>query len=263
MYSSAATVRARFMARRGISGAANLDHLSPLAQEIVSDSLQVHYQPLVDLSSHKIFAYEALARSRSQRFRGPLPTFAAALQENCCGELGLILRSLALEHAPQAYPLFLNVHPNEFDEGWLVRTDEPMFWHTEAVFLEITEGVPLSHFALCRSVLREVRSKGVFLAVDDLGAGYSNLKYIADLAPEIVKIDREMIAGVVRSSRQHRLLAALVRLCTDMGARVVAEGIETAVELNAAIDAGVHYGQGYLLARPNYPAPTLQYQADW
>jgi len=113
--------------------------------------------------------------------------------------------------------------------------------------------VPLSHFSLCRSVLREVNGKGILLAVDDLGAGYSNLRYIADLAPAIVKLDRHLVSGLIHESRLHKLVRAIVRLCADLGAEVVAEGIETESELNAVRDANVRYGQGYLFARP---APT-------
>ena len=228
---------------------------SPVTQEIEEGCLRIHYQPIVDLETRGTFAFEALARSTSDRFDGPVSLFAAALRDGVCGELGRSLREIAVQHSPQV-PLFVNVNPNEFDEGWLVRPDEPIFWHTEAVYLEITESVPLTHFSLCQSVLREIRSKGVFLAVDDLGAGYSNLKYISDLSPDVVKLDRELVAGLTQDSRQHRLVKQLVRLCTEMGARVVAEGIETTEELNAVLDAGVHYGQGFLLARPAFPAPN-------
>ncbi|HET6347020.1 MAG TPA: EAL domain-containing protein [Myxococcota bacterium] len=251
-----AQVIEQFKQRRGVERPEDVERLSDIEKEIIEGNLFIHYQPIVDLAKKKVFAYEGLARTRSKRFKGPLELFAAALEHNCCGELGRCLRQFAVQHGPSV-PLFINANPNEFDEGWLVRPDEPIFWHGEHIFLEITESVPLSHFALCHSLLKEIRSKGVSLAVDDLGAGYSNLKYISDLAPEIVKLDRELIAGLVHNSRQHRLVKQLVRLCTEMGARVVGEGIETPDELRAVIDAGVHFGQGYVLARPAYPAPEI------
>lgn len=216
--------------------------------------LQVVYQPIIDFRAKRIFAYEALVRSSSPHFQGPPALFSAAIKTRCCGALGRAVRELTIEHAP-AHPLFVNIHPNEFDEGWLVQPDDPVFRHEYGVYLEITESVPLSHFALCHSVLAEVRSRGVLLAVDDLGAGYSNLKYIADLAPEVVKLDRGLIADMRRGSRQHRLVRAIVRLCEDLGSKVVAEGIETEQEAEAAIDAGAHYGQGYYFARPSFPPP--------
>lgn len=214
----------------------------------------IDFQPIVELATGGVFAYEALARSDTPAFQNPLQIIGAALKYGRIGALGRFLRTLAVENGPDT-PLFLNIHPNEFAEGWLVRPDDPVFSHTHHIFIEITESVPISHFEYCHSVLNEVRSKGVSLAVDDLGAGYSNLKYIADLKPEVVKLDRELIIGLTRETRMHTLVTGLVRLCSDLGARVVCEGIETAEELSAIIDTGAQLGQGYYLARPGRPPP--------
>jgi len=218
--------------------------------------LKVVYQPLVDLRTRKIFAYEALVRSNAPEFDSPMALFAAAVQHQCTGELGRIIREKAVEGCP-THPLFLNIHPAELNEKWVVQPDDPIFQHSEDVYLEITEGVPLSHFRLCQSVLREVRGRGVYLVVDDLGAGYSNLKYIADLHPRVVKLDRDLIMGLVRDTRMFKLVSAIVVLCRDLDAMVVAEGIETADELEAVVAAGAHFGQGYLLAKPAFPPPPI------
>jgi len=212
------------------------------------------FQPVVDLQTRQTFAYEALARCRVEQYRYPPDLFDAAVASGTVGLLGRYLRQTAVDGCT-TYPLFLNIHPHEFEQGWLSRPDDPIFWHGEEVYLEITESVPLRYFEQCHSVLAEARSKGVRLAIDDLGSGYSNLKYILDLAPEIVKLDRELIAGCREGTRQFDLVASIVRLCVDMGAKVVAEGIESQEELFAVVAAGAHYGQGYLLARPAFPAP--------
>ena len=226
---------------------------------LASGELNIVYQPIVDLQRRTVFAYEALVRSTSPHFQGPPALFTEAIRSRYCGALGRAIRELTVERAPP-HPLFINIHPNEFDEGWLVQPDNPMFHHEHAVYLEITESVPLSHFSLCHSVLAEVRSRGVMLAVDDLGAGYSNLKYIADLSPQIVKLDRGLIVNLQRGTRQHRLVRAIVRLCEDLGTRVVAEGIETASEIDAILDTGAHYGQGFYFARPSFPPPPFNKQ---
>ncbi|MEY4511057.1 MAG: hypothetical protein RLZZ450_3179, partial [Pseudomonadota bacterium] len=88
-----------------------------------------------------------------------------------------------------------------------------------------------------------------------LGAGYSNLKYIADLSPQVVKLDRGLIMNMQKGTRQHRLVRALVRLCEELGTKVVAEGIETEAEAEAVMDTGAHYGQGFFYARPSFPPP--------
>jgi len=218
--------------------------------------LKVVYQPLVDLTTRKIFAYEALVRSKATDFDSPMSLFAAAVQHNCAGELGRMIREMAVDGCP-SHPLFLNIHPAELNEKWVVQPDDPIFQHSEDVYLEITEGVPLSHFRLCQSVLREVRGRGVYLVVDDLGAGYSNLKYIADLHPKVVKLDRDLIMGLVKDTRMFKLVSAIVVLCRELEALVVAEGIETVEELEAVQEAGAHFGQGYLLARPASPPPPI------
>jgi EAL domain-containing protein (putative c-di-GMP-specific phosphodiesterase class I) len=229
---------------------------SQIPAVLSTGTIHVVYQPIVDLQTNRVFAHEALLRSTAPGFAGVEALIGDAVRAGCMGTLGRAVRDMAIQGCP-AHPLFLNVHPSEFDEGWLVRPDDPIFQHEEAVFLEVTESVPLSHFAQCHSVLAELRHKGVCLAVDDLGAGYSNLKYIADLSPEIVKLDRGLITDMRRDSRQQRLVTALVRLCEDLGAKVVAEGIETADEADVARFCGVHYGQGYHFARPTFPPPTV------
>lgn len=212
------------------------------------------FQPLVDLESRTIFGYEALARCDAPEFPTPPRLLKAAIEDNYLGELGRELRRMAVEQCPDTV-LFLNIHPNEFDEHWLIRPDDPASTHDHDIYLEITESVPLSHYRFCHSVLAEIRAKGVKIAVDDLGAGYSNLKYIADLEPDVVKIDRGLVAGLSKETRLHQLVTAIVRLCKDLQARVVVEGIETAEELRAVIATGAHYAQGYFLARPNREPP--------
>ncbi len=139
-----------------------------------------------------------------------------------------------------------------------MRPDDPIYQHDGPVFLEITEAVPLEHFDLCRSALREIRERAdARLVVDDLGAGYSNLAYIADLEPAVVKLDRALVANLDQRPRMQRVVHWLVRLCEDLGAEVVAEGVETQAELSAVRDQGVQLVQGYLLARPGFPLPLL------
>lgn len=211
--------------------------------------LDLAFQPIVDLRSGALFGYEALARSRSAILTSTPDLFVAAVETGRVGELGRAHRVQVLATAPHV-PLFINVNPNEFNHHWLVQPDDPLYLHRAPVYLEITESVPLSHFDQCRNVLNEIRKNGVLLAVDDLGAGYSNVKYIADLSPDMVKIDRELVAGVRNGTRGFRLLDALVGLCKAMGAKVVVEGIETQEELSVAKLVGAEFGQGYLFGQP-------------
>ena len=230
-----------------------------VGEALAAGDLYIALQPIVNFDRRDVFGHEALARCKSPLFKNPLVLIKEALASGCMGELGRALRAMAVQACPRT-PLFLNLHPAEFNEGWLVRPDDAIFFHEE-IYLEITESVPLSHYQHCHGVLKEIRGRGVSLVVDDLGAGYSNLKYIADLAPEVVKLDRQLIANVRGQSRLHKLVTSIVKLCDALGAKVVAEGIETIDEMKAVIDTGAHYGQGFLFARPAAPPPRVDWKA--
>ena len=179
------------------------------------NDLSVVYQPIVRLDTGKSYAYEALVRCQVAEFAYPPDLFKRAVASGCVGRLGRMIREIAVPLC-NSVPLFLNVHPQELNESWLVRPDDPIFFHDHDVFLEITESVPLTHFELCISVLSELRARGdVRLVVDDLGAGYSNLKSIADLQPNVVKLDRD------------KLLAEIPKVMpADQCAREILRGVE-------------------------------------
>jgi EAL domain-containing protein (putative c-di-GMP-specific phosphodiesterase class I) len=220
------------------------------------EDLSTVFQPIVRLDSGKLFAYETLVRCGVKGFE-PVQLFERAAAEGSTGRLGRMIREIAMPLCGGT-PIFVNLHPNELGERWLVRPDDPIFTHDHEIFLEITESVPITHFDLCMSVLREVCGRtGAHLVIDDLGAGYSNLKLIADLEPKIVKLDRALVQDLHRRPRQQTLVTMVVRLCHELGAAVVAEGIETGDELSAVRDCGAEYGQGYLLGRPSFPMPAI------
>lgn len=233
------------------------DSMAAISRFVRADDLSVVFQPIVHFDTLRVFAYEALVRCKVPEFKYPPALFERAVKDECCGRLGRMVREVAVPLC-SGKPIFLNVHPAELNERWLVQPDDPMFFHDHEVYLEITESVPMTHFELCLDVLSDIRSRAnVQLVVDDLGAGYSNLKCIADLEPRVVKLDRGLIEGVTKNSRQQKLCAGVVRLCSDLGAQVVAEGIETVEEYEALLDLGIHYGQGFLFARPGFPLPLV------
>ncbi len=237
------------------------DSQTALHNLIQPNDLSVVFQPIVHADTFAIFAYEALLRCKVPQFASPPVLFEHALQQKCVGRLGRMIREVAFPNCANS-PLFVNVHPRELEERWIVQPDDPMYFHNHTVYVEITESVPMTHFALCRDVLRELRSQaGVHLVVDDLGAGYSNLNRIADLEPAVVKLDKALIQDIAIRMRTHKLVSNVVRLCVDLGAKVVAEGIETLDVALALRDAGVHMFQGFYFARPGFPLPTIEREA--
>lgn len=222
---------------------------------LVADEISALFQPIVDLSTKRVWAVEALARCTRKHFADPQALFRAAVEQGATGRLGRLIREVAFERCG-GQRVFVNVHPHELSSRWLVRTDDPIGFHDGGVFLEITETAAFEFFDLCKSVLREVCNRtGAHLVLDDLGAGHSNLVRFVELEPDVVKLDRALVTNIHLDPRRQKMLTHLTALCTDLGARVVAEGIERREELSAVVDAGVHYGQGYLFARPAYPIP--------
>lgn len=232
---------------------------TPSIHALTSADIRVVYQPIVGLSDGRLFAVEALVRCTREAFRSPLVLFEQAVLQLACGRLGRLIREVTFDQI-SGIPVFVNVHPHELSSRWLVRPDDPLCFYDYPIYLEVTETAAFEYFDLCRDVLREVRQRtGAHVVVDDFGAGYSNLTRIIDLAPSIVKLDRSLVADLHLHPRKLILVKHIVALCEALGARVVAEGIEKLDELRTARDLGVHYGQGYLLARPGYPLPEIQW----
>lgn len=230
----------------------------PRVRSIPSMDIGAVFQPIVDLATHKLFAAEMLARCRVPELRDPSVLFELAALQMATGRLGRLIRDVGFEVAPKRIPLFVNLHPHELSERWIVRTDDPMNFFEGGLYLEVTESAALDYFDICRSALRELCDRlGAKLVVDDFGAGHSNLLRIAELEPAVVKVDRSLVQDLHLHRTKQIILRHVVALCTDLGAQVVAEGIETADELSAVIDAGVPLGQGYLLARPGHPMPAV------
>jgi len=228
-------------------------------RSLTSSDINMVFQPIVEIETGLLFAHEALVRCKLPQYASPLMLFLAAEKERACGHLGRIIRQQTFERC-QDTALFVNVHPEELSQRWLVRPDDPIFFHEREVYLEITESAAFTHYDLCMSVLKDVCARsGAHLVVDDYGAGHSNLARILDLNPEIVKLDGVLIRGIDKDPRRQIMVRHMVALCTDLGAKVVAECIETVEELKAVADQGVHFAQGYVLARPAFPAPKFNF----
>jgi EAL domain-containing protein (putative c-di-GMP-specific phosphodiesterase class I) len=244
------------------AGVAGTDEAEFFDQLVKPEDLSAVFQPIVDLETGDLFAYEALVRCRIPTFTPPV-LFEHAVAMQATGRLGRMIREIAVPLCSGS-PIFVNLHPTELEEEWLVRPDDPVFCHDHDIYLEVTESAPMTHLALCMNVLREVCGRaGVHLVIDDFGAGYSNLNLIADLEPRVVKLDRKLVQDLHRKPRQQKVVAMVVRLCEELGASVVAEGIETREEFKAVLDSGADYGQGYLFARPAFPVPAIKWPSKF
>jgi EAL domain-containing protein (putative c-di-GMP-specific phosphodiesterase class I) len=118
--------------------------------------------------------------------------------------------------------------------------------------IEITEHARVDNYDELTYALDNLRAHGARIAVDDAGAGYASLQHILRLRPEIIKLDLTITRNVDSDPIRRALTAALVGFAREIGASIVAEGIETADEVNTLKHLGVPSGQGYHLG---YPAP--------
>lgn len=211
------------------------------------------YQPIVDLRTDAVVGYEALTR-----FRDGLPAdwfaMAAACDRAAALEIATLQAALvALDSFPARTYLAVNLSPvalcsPEFDA---VSAELPL----DRLVLELTEQTSANREPELLRRVRELRAAGARIAVDDAGAGHSGLQRILFVAPDIVKLDRELISGIDRDPARQALARAMVSF-TDRGEKtLVAEGIETPAERATLLRLGVRFGQGYLLGKPG-PLPV-------
>jgi EAL domain-containing protein (putative c-di-GMP-specific phosphodiesterase class I) len=123
--------------------------------------------------------------------------------------------------------------------------------------LELTETLMAEPTARMQQRLRALRDLGVGLSIDDFGTGYSSLRYLETLPITEIKIDRGFVQSMAESATKRIIVEAVVRLGQELGAEVVAEGIETEAERAMLCDIGCPYGQGYLFSRPLSPQAFL------
>jgi EAL domain-containing protein (putative c-di-GMP-specific phosphodiesterase class I) len=123
----------------------------------------------------------------------------------------------------------------------------------DRVLLELSEHDPVEDYAALTAALAPLRARGMRLAIDDVGAGFSSLRHIVVTAPDVIKLDRSIAAGVATDRVLSTLVGSLVTFAHGSGATVVAEGVETADDATTLRALGVDHGQGWHFGRPGPP----------
>jgi EAL domain-containing protein (putative c-di-GMP-specific phosphodiesterase class I) len=217
------------------------------------------YEPVVDVATKTVFGYEALARGPvGTEFHSPAALFEAAEEEGLVFELDCLCRRSGLDGAvglPSGTRLFLNVRPTtihdpSFRPEALIRTLEKSQLRPSDVVFEISEQESISSFELFREVRDEYKNLGFQFALDDTGAGYASLQAVLELEPEFIKVDRALISGLDADPTRQRLLRALQDVAGGIGARIIAEGLDTLEELETLGALGIPFGQGWLFGKP-------------
>ena len=226
------------------------------------------FQPIVDLETGRAYAYEALVR-------GPSGESAASVLAQVTDENRYAFdqqcRVKAIEGAVGAglldgeAKLSINFLPNAVYSPvaciqLTLRTAAATGLPTSRLIFEFTENEQMVDPAHVRNIIETYRRMGFGTAIDDFGAGHAGLGLLANFQTDAVKLDMELVRGIDCNLPRRLIVEALVRMCRDMGIRLIAEGVETAGELAALRAAGVRFAQGYLFARPEIgrlPTVTL------
>jgi EAL domain-containing protein (putative c-di-GMP-specific phosphodiesterase class I) len=219
-----------------------------------------HFQPIVDLSDGSAFGREALMRGKlgTTELRGA-ELMAAAEAHNAVFSFDSRARAAALEVGlpllPDGEILFVNLDPRAvLDVESSLRTTWPVVLRLGAdparICLELIRPERSPDRELLKELVNAHRERGALVALDNLSGGADSLALMADLRPDIGKIDRAMTAGIQHSPARRSLVAALVEFAHEQGCRVVAEGIERVDEFEAMRELGVDLGQGFYFGQP-------------
>ncbi len=244
-----------------------------LRRLIAEEGVTIAFQPIWDVERCTILAYEALARPAMQYgFDGPQDVFDLAERIGRAHEIDAVCRRAALKRAqdiPAGVLLFLNVSPQSLDRG---RFNTTQFYAEvaaagltpEQVVIEITERC-VAELAVVVRAAKELQAMGFRLALDDTGAGNAGLEMLSQLPVDFVKIDRQIIVRALSDKTARGVMAGIIAIAREIGAYVIAEGIEDLKMLDLACGSasspkqqhGVHGVQRYLLQRPSELIPAL------
>ena len=215
------------------------------------DDIDIEFQPVFDLADCRIVSLEALARFWTEPMRSPSAWFAEAAEVGLGVELELAAIRSALQRLvdfPPEVALALNVSPTTALDR---RFCELLLDVADRVVIEITEHAQVDDYEELQRALAPLRQRGAQVAIDDVGAGFANLRHILRLAPDIVKLDLSLTQEISRDPAREALATSLVGFAEGVGASIVAEGISSDEDLAVLRALGVAYGQGFYLARPS------------
>lgn len=217
------------------------------------------FQPIIDFQARRVFAHEALIRGIDGESAASI---LARVNDDNRYRFDQACRVKAVEGAAKLGIrefLSINFLPNAvYEPGACIRSTfaaaQKFNFPKERIIFEVTEGENVSDRQHLINIFREYRSFGFQTAIDDFGAGYAGLNLLADFQPDIVKIDMDLVRHVDSSAPRQAIVEGIVRMCRQLGVKVLAEGVETRAERDFLVRSGVNYLQGYLFCKPAFEA---------
>ncbi|MFD1708894.1 EAL domain-containing protein [Siminovitchia sediminis] len=222
---------------------------------IAKEQFYHFFQPIYYLNDGEKLGYEVLLRSRA--FPNPEIAFQIAKKENKLFELDSrsIFKAISTyQSSGKNEILFVNVFPSTIShpgfKAFLNQVDTSNFMSRQQVVFEISEAEPVEDLRSFKKKIAELKKLGYFIAIDDIGKGYSGVKSIIELEPDYLKIDRYFAKNLHTSKEKQMFISYLLQYCEQMECSLILEGIETEEELEMAKSLGVSIAQGYLLGKP-------------
>ncbi len=214
------------------------------------------FQPVVNLETRSVIGYEALSRGPSgTELENPEVLFELARDFDLVWDLeALCIQNVMpwLDDVCSRGYLFFNLESHFIQQLQHRGTEvfEPFFSCNRQVVIEVTERSAIRDYRTFRRTLVELKKLGFKIAIDDCGSGYATLEAVAELQPDYLKVGHSLFHGVESDPIRRRLVELVARCADTIGARTIAEAIETEEQLGVCRDLGITEGQGYLLARP-------------
>jgi EAL domain-containing protein (putative c-di-GMP-specific phosphodiesterase class I) len=227
-------------------------HEQPLSGLLDGGHLRIAFQPIVGLRRNVVHGLEALLRIEHHgRWFPPAGAFARAAAAGRALDLELAALAAALarlDDVPDGAFLAVNAAPSTICAPVFTGLLDDL--DLACVVVEVTERETIDDYAEINEVLAPLRRRGLRVAIDDTGAGASTLRHVLRLRPDIVKLDVSLVDEVCTDPVQRALVTAFVRFTTEIGAGLIAEGIEDPAQAPMLRDLGVELGQGFALGRP-------------
>lgn len=226
--------------------------------------LHLALQPKIDLQLRRECGFEGLLRwtAGGETVSSPGEFIPIAEESGLISPIGKwVLREACALAQEYARNLSVNVSPVQLAEPGLTAYVIDVLSHCDTdpglLTLEITESALMADVADARALLSSIRAAGIRISIDDFGTGYSSLAYLSRLPIDEVKIDQSFVQQIGQSSPDEAIVRAIINLAHNIGARVVAEGVELE-EQEAFLKAeGCDEAQGYLYAQPLPPAQAI------
>jgi EAL domain-containing protein (putative c-di-GMP-specific phosphodiesterase class I) len=215
------------------------------------------FQPIVALATGHVAGYEALSRFPTLDERAPASVFAQGRQCGMAAELESEAIRAALRagsRRPKGTWLALNLSPPALGSAAVA---DALPEDLQDIVIEITEQELVTDDEAFEAAIFGLRERGARIAIDDAGSAYAGLQHIVRLQPDIIKLERALVAGVRSRPDKAALIDCFVGFAQRTGALVCAEGIESLDDLAVLADLDVSYGQGFALARPSPPWTTV------